>query len=145
MASNSDENQLEVAMIGITKLRILTSLIVAMCLTVSGCKTSSDPNLLLAKIPSNDGALALIEDPDQVLVDTMRWLERALGPAGRTISDRLRRQSRALLGFDPVTSKLSEKLNLDNDVGLALFSPAEDLKPILLAKTTKPRALLKPY
>ena len=130
-------------MIGITKLRILTSLIVAMCLTVSGCRTTSDPDPLLAKIPSNDGALALIEDPDQVLIDTMRWLERALGPAGRTISDRLRREGRRLLGFDPVTSKLSEKLNLNNNVGLALFSPADGLEPLLLAKTTKPNALLE--
>ena len=130
-------------MIGITKLRIFTSLIVSTCLAVSGCRTTSDPDPLLGKIPVNDAAVMLIQDPDQVLIDLMRWLERALGPAGRTISDRLRHQSQRIVGFDPATSKLSDKLNLNNDVGFGVFSPAEGLEPLLIAKTTKPKALIE--
>ena len=130
-------------MIGITKLRIFSALIVAMCLTVSACKTTSDLNPLLEKIPSNDEGVALIEDPNQMLIDTMRWLERALGPAGRTISERLRQEGRKVLGFDPVTSTLSEKLHLDNDVGLAIFSPTSQSENLLLAKSTKPAQLFE--
>ena len=114
-----------------------------MCLTVSACKTSSDLNPLLTKIPSNDAAVALIQDPNQLLIDTMRWLERALGPSGRAISDRLRREGRRILGFDPVTSSLSEKLHLNNDMGLALFSPGLEQEPILIAQSTRPKELLE--
>ena len=95
-------------MIGITKLRIVTTLIVIMCLSVSACKTSSDSDPLTKRIPAKGTSVALIKDPNQTILNTMRWLERALGPTGRSISDRLRREGQRLLGFDPVNSSLSK-------------------------------------
>ena len=71
----------------------------------------------------------------------MRWLERALGPTGRSISDRLRREGQRLLGFDPVNSSLSKKLSLDNDVGVAFFSMGTEEETLFLARSTKPDKL----
>ena len=128
-------------MIGITKLRIVTTLIVIMCLSVSACKTSSDSDPLIKQIPADGTSVALIKDPNQTIINTMRWLERALGPTGRSISDRLRREGQRLLGFDPVNSSLSKKLYLDNDVGVAFFSMGTEEETLFLARSTKPDKL----
>ena len=128
-------------MIGITKLRIVTTLIVIMCLSVSACKTSSDSDPLTKRIPAKGTSVALIKDPNQTILNTMRWLERALGPTGRSISDRLRREGQRLLGFDPVNSSLSKKLHLDNEVGVAFFSMSTEEETLFLARSTKPDKL----
>ena len=108
MASKSDENQLGSSYDWYYQIENRDHFDRDYVLSVSACKTSSDSDPLIKRIPANGTSVALIKDPNQTILNTMRWLERALGPAGRSISDRLRREGQRLLGFDPVNSSLSK-------------------------------------
>ena len=125
-------------MIGITKLRIVTTLIVIMCLSVSACKTSSDSDPLTKRIPANGTSVALIKDPNQTILNTMRWLERALGP---TWSQHLRptaTRGATSTRIRPRKLKPQQKLYLDNEVGVAFFSMSTEEETLFLARSTKP-------
>ena len=128
-------------MIGNTKMRIAKVLIAILLIAVGACTQKDDTDSVYSFVPKNPGAIAVIRQPDLLLQDTMRWLERALGPTGRPIADRLRRESQNMLGFDPVTSSLTGKLTLDDTVGFIIFSATHDDEPLLLARSTKPETL----